>query len=147
MFMCKSKHSLCLECFAQYCKVMLGSDKFSSFECGYSVCCPGPGKREEEKVERGGGVSHVFFAITDESCVCSPVEDPHHFQMVDKDGTFVSNINMCVHSSPIHPHIITCTPTPHIYTHTSSHVHPHLITYTPTHHPYTYTHTSSLYVQ
>eukprot|EP00731_Ephydatia_muelleri_P029415 Em0020g1059a len=73
VFPCQSRHSLCLDCFSSFCKVALGSGRFSAYDCGFSVCCPGP----------------------DESCSYSPVEDPHHFQMVDKEGVFGSNV-MCI---------------------------------------------------
>ena len=71
VFPCQSKHSLCLDCFSTFCKVALGLYRFSSFDCGFSISCPGP----------------------DERCLSSPVEDPHHFQLVDKEGVFYQKFN------------------------------------------------------
>ena len=69
-FTCSQRHIMCLGCFSTYCKRMLSLDKFRIFENdGYSVGCPGKGS----------------------DCAYSPVPDPHYFQIVDDELTFVSH--------------------------------------------------------
>ena len=45
-FACSSRHTMCLDCFGNMCKQMLGAEKFRHFDqMGFNIPCPGPGRQ------------------------------------------------------------------------------------------------------
>ena len=123
MFDCPDKHTLCLDCFMQYCEVQLTDRQFEEHpSVGYTLRCPA-------------------------KCEGSEIKESHHFRIMGPDKVHSTcHTNKHTHT---HTHTHTCGILNYIYqshTHTLSLTHTHTLSLSLTHTlSLSHTHTHTLY--